>query len=268
MGLFDTTWIVEFEYSEGFFSSYKKSSIEIQASSEYDAKDKAKAVLKPAYSYLKILGAYKSNSGNRNGSFSQTGTFKPSSGVFSTVGSGGSDLEQEKERLRIEKAELERERRSLEEEKERIRYERWYQSLSDEEKKAEDVRVAEENKKLETEYKNQMDLVTDDFEVQKGQKKRKIPVSFFVLAAVDAFLVLVPIGIMIAISFGEKVLEEGYKEALEEGLKGLQMEYQASLEQIKGLYVFLIVLLVIFSLFAFVSLYFSYRKVRGRKRRP
>ena len=60
MGLFDTKWIVEFEYSSGFFSSYKKDAIVVEASSDYDAKSKAKAVLKGKYSYVKIISAHKS----------------------------------------------------------------------------------------------------------------------------------------------------------------------------------------------------------------
>lgn len=60
MGLFDSKWIVEFEYSEGFFSSTKKATMVIEASSEYSAKNKAKAVLRGSYSYVKILSARKS----------------------------------------------------------------------------------------------------------------------------------------------------------------------------------------------------------------
>lgn len=59
MVFFDSKWIVEFEYSNGFFSSYKKSTITVDASSEYAAKDAAKRVLKNQYKYLKILGAKK-----------------------------------------------------------------------------------------------------------------------------------------------------------------------------------------------------------------
>ena len=46
MGFFDSKWIVEFEYSEGFLSSTKKATMVIEASSEYSAKDKAKSVLR------------------------------------------------------------------------------------------------------------------------------------------------------------------------------------------------------------------------------
>ena len=61
MGLFDTKWIVEFEYSDGILSSYKKGTIVVEASSEYSAKDKAKSVLKNSYKFIKILSAHKSS---------------------------------------------------------------------------------------------------------------------------------------------------------------------------------------------------------------
>ena len=60
MGLFDSKWIVEFEYSEVILSSYKKATIVVDASSEYSAKDKAKSVLKNSYKFVKILSAHKS----------------------------------------------------------------------------------------------------------------------------------------------------------------------------------------------------------------
>lgn len=60
MGLFDTKWIVEYEFSEGFLSSYKKGTIVVEASSEYDAKSKAKSVLKGQYSFVKVSSAHKS----------------------------------------------------------------------------------------------------------------------------------------------------------------------------------------------------------------
>lgn len=54
MGFFDSQWIVYYEYSTGFFSSYKKASIVVEASSRYDAERKAKSVLRPLYKYLRI----------------------------------------------------------------------------------------------------------------------------------------------------------------------------------------------------------------------
>ena len=71
MGLFDTNWIVEFEYSEGLIASYKKASMVVEASSEFDAKDKAKSVLKNSYRFVRVLSAHKSSgrAEERNASF-------------------------------------------------------------------------------------------------------------------------------------------------------------------------------------------------------
>ncbi len=61
MGFFDTKWIVEFEFSQGFLSSYKKGTIVVEASSEYDAKSKAQSILKGSYRFVKVLSAHKSS---------------------------------------------------------------------------------------------------------------------------------------------------------------------------------------------------------------
>ena len=61
MSLFDSKWIVEFEFSQGLFSSNKIGTVVVEASSETDAKSKAKAVLKNSYSYIKVLSAHKSS---------------------------------------------------------------------------------------------------------------------------------------------------------------------------------------------------------------
>lgn len=60
MGLFDKKWIVEYEYSDGFFSSYKKATMVVDAPSEFSAKDKAKGVLKNSYKYVKVLSTHQS----------------------------------------------------------------------------------------------------------------------------------------------------------------------------------------------------------------
>lgn len=60
MGFFNSKWIVEFEYSDGFFGSYKKATMVVEASSEYSAKDKAKGVLKANHKFVKVLSAHKS----------------------------------------------------------------------------------------------------------------------------------------------------------------------------------------------------------------
>lgn len=54
MSFFDSDWIVEYEYSDGFLSTNKKSNKVIRASSEYDAKSKAEAILKQQYRYVWI----------------------------------------------------------------------------------------------------------------------------------------------------------------------------------------------------------------------
>lgn len=73
MGLFDIKWIVEYEFSEGFLSSYKKGSIVVEASSEYDAKRKAQSVLKGSYKFVKVLSAHKSSGKSEE----NKATFKP-----------------------------------------------------------------------------------------------------------------------------------------------------------------------------------------------
>ena len=59
MGFFDSKYIVEYEYSNGFFSGWTKAKIEIDASGEYDAKDKAKKMLKQLYKNVQIKSARK-----------------------------------------------------------------------------------------------------------------------------------------------------------------------------------------------------------------
>ena len=59
MGFFDSKWIVEYEYSNSFFCFYKKETIVVDASSEYDAKDTAKKVLSNQFKYVKIIRATK-----------------------------------------------------------------------------------------------------------------------------------------------------------------------------------------------------------------
>ena len=73
MGFLDSKWIVEFEFSSGVFSSNKKGTIVVEASSEYDAERKAKSVLKGSYSYVKILSANKSTGKSEE----NKATFKP-----------------------------------------------------------------------------------------------------------------------------------------------------------------------------------------------
>lgn len=77
MGFLDTKWIVEYEFSEGFLSSYKKGSMVVEASSEYDAKRKAQSVLKGSYKFVKVLSANKSGGKSEE----NKATFKPKANV-------------------------------------------------------------------------------------------------------------------------------------------------------------------------------------------
>ena len=61
MGLLDKKWIVEFEYSDGVFSSYKKGTMVVDASSKFSAEDRAKSVLKNSYKFVKIISAHESS---------------------------------------------------------------------------------------------------------------------------------------------------------------------------------------------------------------
>ena len=64
MGFFKEKYIVEFEYATSFISSYKKATMVVEATSEYSAKDNAKAVLNAQYKFVKILSARKSTGRN------------------------------------------------------------------------------------------------------------------------------------------------------------------------------------------------------------
>ena len=66
MSLFNSDYIVEFEYSDGFLSSFKKSTMTIKASSEYDAKTKVKTLLEKERKYVKILSVAESNATKQN----------------------------------------------------------------------------------------------------------------------------------------------------------------------------------------------------------
>lgn len=80
MGFFDSKWIVEFEYSEGFLSSTKKATMVVEASSEYSAKDKAKSVLRANHKYVRILSAHKSGGKDEE----KKTTYKPSYTTYSS----------------------------------------------------------------------------------------------------------------------------------------------------------------------------------------
>lgn len=73
MGLFDKKWIVEFEASKGVFSSTKKQNMVVEATSKYDAERVAKSILKPNFSYIKIL----SISENQGNSSNRDNLYKP-----------------------------------------------------------------------------------------------------------------------------------------------------------------------------------------------
>ena len=60
MGLFSRKFIVEFEYSNGIFSSNKKGTMVVEATSQTSAMSQAKSVLKANYSYVRVLSAHES----------------------------------------------------------------------------------------------------------------------------------------------------------------------------------------------------------------
>lgn len=73
MGLFSKKWVVEFEASKGIFSSTKKQTMVVEATSKYDAERVAKSILKPNFSYIKILSV----SENQGNSSSKDDLYKP-----------------------------------------------------------------------------------------------------------------------------------------------------------------------------------------------
>lgn len=132
MGFFDSKWIVEFEYSTGFISSYKKGTMVVEASSEYSAKDKAKAVLKANFKFVKVLSARKSEGRNdeRNVSFvppvtTTTSTYTPSTRITEPVHSSSESYSSHRESRPLSKEELEEiERRAAERRAEAARIEK------------------------------------------------------------------------------------------------------------------------------------------------
>ena len=114
MGWNDCKWIVEYEASSGVFSSTKKGTMVVEASSEYSAKDKAKAVLRGQYSYVKVLSAHKSCGRSEE---SKT-TFKPKEAPQSQTHSPSTRTitPEEREAYRVERKrreELEKQRAKL-----------------------------------------------------------------------------------------------------------------------------------------------------------
>ena len=123
MGWLDVKWIVEYEYSNGIFSSNKKGTMVVEASGEYDAKSKAKSVLKGSYSYVKILSAHKSGgkSEENKATFKpkQTVVEKPQARTYENSAPARRELTpEEKEKLREkwrQEEEIRRQKRKLEE---------------------------------------------------------------------------------------------------------------------------------------------------------
>lgn len=123
MGWFDTKWIVDFEYSDGFFSSFKKASMVVEASSEYSAKDKAKSILKANHKYARIISAHKS--GGREDE--KRDFYKPSYTSYSSPSNQSSPNEEAttssiKSKPMTAKERSEANRRALEREKEEAEY--------------------------------------------------------------------------------------------------------------------------------------------------
>jgi len=130
MGLFDSKWVVTYNYSEGIFSSTKRGKIVVEAFTEYDAKDTAKKLLAANYSYVKIIEAHKSSGRAEE---RKTNSI-PSSTINRHNNISTSDYKEREERRQAEKEQQQRTFRD------------WYAALSPDEK-----RKYDENKKKERE---------------------------------------------------------------------------------------------------------------------
>lgn len=80
MGLFSKKWVVEFEASKGIFSSIKKQSIVVEATSKYDAERVAKSILRSDFSYVKVLSVYE----NQGNSLNKDNLYKPQVNTIET----------------------------------------------------------------------------------------------------------------------------------------------------------------------------------------
>lgn len=200
MGFFDSKWTVEFEYSDGFLSSYKKATIVVEASSEYDAKSKANSILKPQHKYFHILKIFKSD-GSKGTYKTKENLYRPSY-EYKDTSSEIDELERERTRLKEEKRKLERER-------ERLERERWYNSLSPEERKAEEERVNKEREELDAYYAQ---VESTNYSIESKPKKPHYTYWQFILFLVN--VVFVP-GLFIgACMITEPALTDEYKDEL------------------------------------------------------
>lgn len=119
MSIFDTKWIVTFNYSNSILSLDRKDTIEIMASSDWDARSKAKAILKTKYKYFDIVDVR--------------------------------SFQAESNAIEEKKRELEKERKLLERE-------RWLNSLTEEERKNALAKEEEELKTLADNYDPEEEL--------------------------------------------------------------------------------------------------------------
>ena len=105
MGFFDSKWIVEFEYSEGFLSSFKRVTMVVNASSEYSAMRTAKSVLSNQFKYTKVLSARKSTgkADEKSVSFSPIVSIEPKKAVQTTYVEPQIKEEEEEETEEVKK---------------------------------------------------------------------------------------------------------------------------------------------------------------------
>lgn len=200
MGFFDSKWTVEFEYSDGFLSSYKKATIVVEASSEYDAKSKANSILKPQHKYFHILKIFKSDGSK--------GTYKTKENLY-RPSYEYKDTSSEIDELERERTRLEEERRKLERERERLERERWHNSLSPEERKAEDERVNKEREELDAYYAQ---AESTNYSIESKPKKPHYTYWQFILFLAN--VVFVP-GLFIGTCMiTEPALTDKYKDEL------------------------------------------------------
>jgi len=183
MGFFDSRWIVEFEYYEGIFTGYKKGSIVVEASSEYDAKSVAKKSLSSTYRELKIKNARRSNGkADESGRMAPTVTsYDRSSNYYinQKIKEDEDRARKERELLQIAQRELERERRMLRDEREKLEFERWYSSLTPDEQKKydEEQRKKAEQEKIEREILLEKSRILEEERIKEAainaEKRRK-----------------------------------------------------------------------------------------------
>lgn len=233
MGFFDSEWLVEFEYCDSFLASYKKATIVVEASSEYSAKDKAKSVLKPRHKYLNILKVVKNNG---------------SKGTY----------------------EIKNERRHLFSNYDNSLESKNNETFYEERERSDELFASEEDgefsKGKEAESLNSYQPTYNCASEEENTEKTGLPVSFYVLMIIDIVLILISVGMLIIGEVMKKYFLDAAEEALQKGYKGSAAEYIQTANNARGFCVCAIVLLVVFAIFAAISLLFSFVKSKKNRR--